>query len=919
MSYFFKLVIYLSVALLVVLGSCTSTESIAKAKDLKVSEGFSNPLGFYDDEPSFSWRLPNDVNAQSAYTIIVGSSPDLLPDQADLWNSGKIVSSQSLFIQYEGVKLESRQKVFWRIKYWDEDGAESQWSDVAYFELGLLSNRDWTAKWIGLPDAKAENFVEIDRKIHNPQYLRKNVEITKPIQKARLYITAKGLYEAYINGQKVTEDVLAPGWTPYHKRIETLTYDVGGIIEEGENALGLILAEGWHSGRLLFRNYSDKAPQVIAQLEVTYNDGETVVFGTDKSWKATTNGPIRYSSIYDGEFYDANMDMPNWSTPGYQDQSWVSVTEESVSTDMVLSPKQHSTVVTKLTLPTLSISEPVEGVTVFDLGQNMAGVPKIKIPVKKGQRVKIRVAEMLQSNGEIYTDNYRGALSTDYYIPSEDGMISWNPRFTFHGFRYVELSGYDDNATPEKSWVTGLVQYSDFEMPGGFTSSHTKLNQLQSNIEWGLRGNFLDIPTDCPQRNERLGWTGDAQVFAPTSLFVADVHSFWSSWLKSVREDQFDDGGIPVIVPKMTFDRVSSGWGDAITIIPWETYQRTGDVSILEDNYQAMRKWLDYYESKATDRIVSMFTFGDWLQPYSENPGNKNIGETNTQLLSTAYYARSIEITRQVAEVLGLDEDKAELTRRRDDVRRAFQEEFFNSDGSISKGKSTQTGYLMALGFDLLSSDLALKAIPHLLSEIEKADYHLRTGFLGTPLLGPVLEQIGRQDIMFKILFKETYPSWFYSINQGATTMWERWDSYTLEDGFHKAGMNSFNHYAYGAIGQWMYERIAGIQALEPGYKAILIAPLLGGPLTSAEAFHDSPYGMIKSSWKLEGKTFKINTTIPPNTSATIIIPANTNKKLLMNGEEFSESSKMNVLKKSEKGYELDLKPGSYEFTTSID
>ncbi|NNF32525.1 MAG: family 78 glycoside hydrolase catalytic domain [Saprospiraceae bacterium] len=904
--------------LLLLFISCNTENGIEKPFDLSVSEGFTNPIGFYDDNPTFSWKLPLGVQEQGAYSIAVASTPDLLSENADLWESGRVDSDQSVYVKYKGPKLVSRQKVYWQVKYWDSNGNESKWSDEAHFELGLLDNADWNSKWINHPDIKLDSVPEIDRKIHKVQYFRKDFELGNKIQSARLYISAKGLYEAEINGKKIGNDVLAPGWTPYEKRIETLTYDVGELLKEGDNTIGLVLAEGWHSGRLLFRNYSGKIPQITAQLEVTYNDGKQSTIVTDNSWKGSMDGPIQFSSLYDGELYDANLEMPNWSTTDYADEDWAGVDETPLSPEVKLRPKSHAPVITKLTLSPITISEPKKGSFVFDLGQNMAGVPRINIPVKKGQKVKIRVAEMLQTNGEIYIDNYRGALSTDYYTPAEDGTISWQPTFTFHGFRYVELSGFDESKKPEKDWISGLVQHSDFEISGNFSSSHEKLNQLQSNIEWGLRGNFLDIPTDCPQRNERLGWTGDAQVFGPTSLFNADVHAFWSSWMKSVREDQNEDGGIPFYVPKLDRGRSSSGWGDAITVIPWDLYQRTGDTKVLEDNYEAMNKWLDYYQSKATDHIVKMFTFGDWLQPYSENPENTKKGETDERLLSTAYYARSIEITRQAAEVLGLQEDEAKLKDLSNEVRKAFQNEFFNDDGSIKVGRPTQTGYLMALGFDLISEDLAEKAVPYLLAEIEKADNHLRTGFLGTPLLAPVLDEIGRSDLMFQILFKETYPSWFYSINQGATTMWERWDSYSHSDGFHKEGMNSFNHYAYGAIGQWMYERIAGIKASTAGYKTILINPLPGGPLTSATAEYQSPYGLIKSAWKIVDDKFIINAAVPPNTTAKIIIPANTGEELLLEGITFSENSNVKLIEKSENAFELQLEPGSYEFTSKI-
>ncbi len=503
-------------------------------------------------------------------------------------------------------------------------------------------------------------------------------------------------------------------------------------------------------------------------------------------------------------------------------------------------------------------------------------------------------------------------------MPAKDGQIEWYPKFTFHGFRYVELSGFDENATPEKSWVSGLAQYSDFDKSGTFSSSHRKLNQLQSNIEWGLRGNFLDIPTDCPQRDERAGWTGDAQVFIPTSLFIADVHSFWASWMQTVRDDQRGNGSIPIVVPDIDGRRVSSGWGDAATVIPWETYFRTGDKEILEDSYQTMLGWIDFYKSESENHIVEMFTYGDWLQPFSEHPTDERKGETDEKLVNTAYYARSVDLTLKTAEVLGLNDDVEMLQSWLSEIKTAFQNQFFNANGSVSRGKSTQTAYLMAIGFNLLTPEMEEKAVPYLLAEIAKADNHLRTGFLGTPLLAPVLDEIDRPDIMLEMLFKETYPSWFYSINQGATTMWERWNSYTHKDGFNPGGMNSFNHYAYGAIGQWMYERIAGLKPVKPGYKEILIAPLLGGPLTSVEASYNSPYGIVSSAWKIENGMFELKTTVPPNTTAKIVIPGITSESLILDGIDFTDNAQVKLIKKTEKEFELEVQPGRCVFESKL-
>uniref|UniRef100_UPI004049A0A7 family 78 glycoside hydrolase catalytic domain n=1 Tax=Gelidibacter sp. TaxID=2018083 RepID=UPI004049A0A7 len=531
---------------------------VSKSETLTVSEGFKNPLGFYDASPTFSWKLPvaENVKSQSAYQIVAASKPELLPDNADLWDSKKQDSDQSSWVKYQGKELTSRQKVYWQVKYWNQDNVASEWSAINTFELGLLNNSDWQAQWIGLP-TKEENIIGSQENIiHRPQYLRKEFELSKEVASARLYIAAKGVFDVALNGKDVSDDVMPPGYTPYKKRIETITYDVSNLINSGINTIGVQVAAGWHSGRLGWMKsyWSDtESPKAICQLELTMKDGSKEIIVSDASWKGTTNGPIRLSEIYDGETYDANLEMPKWATNGFDDTNWKSVEAAVIDESIKLEPKRHASVKPKLTLETKEIIKK-EGSIIFDLQQNMVGVPLVKVPMKKGDTLKIRFAEMLSPDGSFYTENYRTALSTNYYIASDDKTIEWKPLFTFHGFRYVELSGYDASKEPSKDWITGIVQYSDFEENGTFTTSHEKLNQLQSNIVWGLRGNFFDIPTDCPQRDERMGWTGDAQVFGPTSMFNANVHGFWASWLQSVRESQYDNGGIPWVVPDVLYN-----------------------------------------------------------------------------------------------------------------------------------------------------------------------------------------------------------------------------------------------------------------------------------------------------------------------------------------------------------------------------
>ncbi|WP_396635214.1 family 78 glycoside hydrolase catalytic domain [Maribacter sp. R86514] len=921
-----KLILPLSILLFIYLPviSYSQKEVNLVATNLTVSEGFKNPVGFYDASPTFSWKLPPEVKSQTAYSIIAASSPKLLPDNPDIWKSDKINSDKSTFVDYKGPKLVSRQKVYWQIKFWDEKNQPSKWSLTANFELGLLKNSDWKAKWTGLDTAKdsikgVRNFL-----MHRPQYLRKNFELSTDIKSARLYITAKGVFDVYLNGKNVSNDVLSPGWTPYNKRIETLTYDVTELVTAGKNILAVELASGWHSGRIsrgksVYNNFA--SPKILCQLEITLKDGSKKIIVSDESWKGTTNGPRRFASLYDGEVYDANLEIKGWTKATFDASTWETTQNAAISDSVNLRPKRHETVKTTEVLEDVEIVSTTKSSVVFNMKQNMLGVTKVKVPMKKGDTLTIRFSEMLLSDGTFYTENYRSAKSTDYYISAKNGVIEWSPKFTFHGFQFVELSGYDKSVEPTTNWIKGMVQHSNIKKIGSFTSSHEKLNQLQSNITWGLRDNLLDVPTDCPQRDERLGWTGDAQVISPTAMFNFNTHAFWTAWLQSMRETQSEhsDGLVPFIIPDvLQNNKASSGWGDAAVIIPWDIYNITGDKKVLEENYEMAKKWVGYYESKSQNFIPTIHSFADWLQPYPEKTGKiGNRGDTPRLFVNMAYFAHSSHLVSKIASVLGKTDDEKKYKDLYKNIASAFEKNFFDINGKFKNKKQTQTSYLLAIYFDLLKPETKIKAQQHLLQEIKKADYHLGTGFLGTPILPKVLDNMGEIDLMYKILFKETYPSWFYSINQGATTMWERWNSFSKEDGYNPQSMNSLNHYAYGAVGQWMYERIAGLSSLEPGYKKIKIAPIPNTQfINMASASLDTPYGKASSSWKIENNNFYLNTVIPANTTAEIHIPYNTIDSLLENGNTFKENSNLKIINIEKNAIKIMAQPGSYNFHT---
>ncbi len=914
--YFFSVTIY-------------AQKRIPKPNSLVVAEQFKNPIGFYNKAPNFSWKLPvhAQVKSQHAYQIRVASSLKLLNNKCDLWDTGKQNSSKSNWIAYKGKPLQSRQKVYWQVRYWNQNKKKSNWSTVNTFELGLLNNTDWQAKWTGLDTAKdslkgVRNFL-----VHRPQYLRKSFQLPSRVAKARMYITAKGVFDVHLNGKDVSNDVMTPGWTPYNHRIETLTYDVTSFLQTGKNAIAVELASGWHSGRInrgksLYENFA--SPKILCQLEVTLKDGSKKIIVSDESWKGTTNGPLRLAGVYDGETYDANFEMPNWTAKSFNTTTWQDVETEEISKTVNLAPKRHHTVKNQTIIKDVDIISVKENSVVFNVKQNIVGIPKVKVPMKKGDTLRIRFSEMVLKDNTFYTKNYRSAKSTDYYIAAKDGVIEYAPKFTFHGFQYIELSGYDKKAKPNVTWVQAIAQHSNFDKNGSFTSSHKKLNQLQSNITWGLRDNFFDIPTDCPQRDERLGWTGDAQVIAPTALFNYNTHAFWTAWLQSLRENQSEhkDGMVPFVVPDVLQTKNgSSGWGDASVIIPWDIYKFTGDITILEESYESAKKWVAYYQSKIRKKpfLPKMHSFADWLQPYPSKTGKlANRGDTPKDVIHAAFFAHSANLISKIAAVLGKTDDEKKYKTLHKSVANAFEKAFFN-EGRFTGTKQTQTSYLLAIHFNLLKPENKLKAQNYLLEEIKKADNHLGTGFLGTPILPKVLDNMGEIDLMYEILFKETYPSWFYSINQGATTMWERWNSFSKESGFNTQSMNSLNHYAYGAIGQWMYERIAGLSSLAPGYKKIKIAPIPNTKfLTSASASLNTLYGTASSSWKIENNTFYLNVEVPPNTTAEIHIPTTQKESILLNGIAVKKNKNINLVAFSNTSLTLLVKAGTYKIQSNF-
>ena len=900
-----KINYYLNVTILMLLFSSLSVTAGTKNTVTQlVCEYKANPLGIDVVQPRLSWKLVSSGNdvMQTAYEIKV---TDLTAKGELVWNSGKVNSSQSVNIVYAGQELKSMQRLNWQVRVWDNETKASAWSESASWEMGILDTDMWKASWI-------TSASEHELKDSRPSpYLRKDFSSDKKITSARVYVTALGLYELFLNGQKVSSDLFTPGWTSYKNRIQYQTYDVTSQVK-AKNTIGAILGDGWYRGNIAWggNNYYGDKLALLCQLQINYTDGTSETILSDNTWKVTT-GPILYSDIYNGETYDARKEILGWSKPGFDDSKWEKVSILDHSKKILIAPQGEVVKAIEEIKPIKIVTTP-KGETVFDMGQNMVGWVKLKMNGKKGDQVTLKFAEVLDKDGNFYTDNLRKAKSTDVYILKGEGEEVFEPHFTFHGFRFLKLEGL--SAQPSLDQLTGVVIHSDMTPTGSFACSNPMINQLQHNIQWGQKGNFLDVPTDCPQRDERLGWTGDAQVFSMTAAFNFNVASFYTKWMRDVAADQLPSGLVPHVIPDvLNGEGGSTAWADVSVIVPWTTYLSYGDKRILEVQYPSMKGWVEYMKSRAGDD--NLWTgdthFGDWLAfatTNSDYPG----ATTEKDLIATAYYSYSSGILAKIASIIGNNDDAKKYAQLSGDIKKAFQKEFVTPAGRLVS--HTQTAYSLALAFDLLPADLIPKAAKYLAGDVKKMG-HLTTGFVGTPLLCKTLSANGYDDLAFMLLNRKEYPSWLYPVTQGATTIWERWDGQKPDGSFQDVGMNSFNHYAYGAIGEWLYQYVAGINIdpEHPGYKHILLAPHTGGGLTNANAEFESLYGKIKSAWKLEGNDFVYEVTIPANTTATVTLLQAKEELLTVNTQPLSSEMKRGM-QHFANGIKMELGSGNYVF-----
>ncbi|KWX70682.1 glycoside hydrolase family 78 protein [Paenibacillus jilunlii] len=871
-----------------------------------------NPVGLDVRFPRISWQLLSEERnvLQQSYEIEVSAEADF---RRILWSSGRVVSEQSAHVELAELLLRSRERYYYRVRVWDMENRSTEWSETAFWEMGLLAQEEWQAEWISAPlsllGVEAEQCPLLRGSFHTS---------AKPL-KARMYATALGLYELELNGMRVGDGYLTPGWTSYGQRLQVQTYDITAQIAAGENAVGAWLGNGWYKGNLAWdnrRHIFGSRTALLMQIHLAYEDGSEQIFATGEHWTAAA-GPILMSELYHGETYDARLELSGFSQAGYDDSSWSKVELIAHSKEILVA--QENVPVKKIEqIKPLKLLKTPAGETVLDMGQNMVGWMQFSLDAPRGRQVELVHFEVLDRDGNVYTENLRGAGQKITYIAKGGGPESYEPRFTFHGFRYVQLTGFGEESSLQD--FTGIVLHSDMEHTGSFACSNPLINQLQHNILWGQKGNFVDVPTDCPQRDERLGWTGDAQMFIRTSAYLMNVAPFFTKWLKDLSADQLDNGGVPFVIPNVLGENEhsSAAWGDAAVICPWTLYQCYGDKRILEQQYPSMRGWVEYIRKQGQDEYLwnTGFHFGDWLGLDAKPDSYK--GATDTDLIATAFYAYSVQLLQKTADVLGRTEDAQHYSDLHSRIKEAFNREFITPSGRLSV--PTQTACVLALMFGLVEGLAKARTTDKLLKLLEESGHHLTTGFVGTPYLNLVLSEAGHTDAAYKLLLQTDYPSWLYQVTRGATTIWEHWDGIKEDGSFWSKDMNSFNHYAYGAIGDFLYRHVAGIELDEahPGYKEFVIKPQPGGDLTWTAATLETMYGRIRSEWSITADQMEMSVSVPPNTSATLYLPNASLARVLEGDVPLERTAGVHSTEQLEHKVKVILGSGDYRFTYKL-
>jgi alpha-L-rhamnosidase len=897
--------------------SCkTSSVNVAELK----TEGLVDPLGIDRLIPNLSWIMesPDRGEKQTAYQILVASSPENLDmDKGDLWGSKKVASEKCLALPYEGTALSSGMEVYWKVKVWDAGGKASPWSPVAKWSMGILKPADWKAIWIGLDRAIGTDRPDDEHRVLSARYLRKEFSIDKQVRRATAYIVGLGTYELYLNGEKVGDHVLSPGLTYFPERSFYITYDITEMLLEGKNTAGTILGNGRYFApgiEIPTPTITYGFPKMLLQIALQYEDGSEEIIVSDESWKVTTDGPIISNNEYDGEIYDARKDMPGWNQNGYDDSDWMQA-ELVDKPSAVLSSQMTQPMRVTGTIKPVALTNPEPGVWIFDMGQNMVGWTRMKVQAEAGTVITQRFAETLKKDGSIYLDNLRDARVTDTYIAKGEGMETYAPRFVFHGFRFVELKGYP--GTPELSTLEGQVVNDDVPLVGSFECSDDLINQIYKNAYWGIRGNYRSIPTDCPQRDERQGWLGDRATGSRGETYLFGVRNLYRKWLLDVFDSQRETGSISDVNPAywpFYFDNVT--WAGTPVDLVSMLHDQYGDTEVIEKSYFPLKKWMDYMvKNYMVDDIMPRDTYGDWCVPpidplviHTKNPDRLTDGD----LIGTSFFCHNLELMKGFAAILGKAGDEQYFADLHAKMKAGFNYKFFDEE-TKKYSNNTATANILALAFDLVPEENKQAIFNNLVEKIEVEHHsHITTGLVGQQFFNRTLTDYGRADLAYTVNTQTDYPSYGYMIENGATTIWELWNGNTADP-----AMNSGNHVMLlGDFLIWLYEDLAGISSTpeNPGFKHIIMKPVLIEGIDFVKATHKSPYGMIRSEWVKTVDVFDWQITIPANTSATIYLPVGEVPEILESGSSYEAEDG-----KSKDGIsEITLTSGSYHFISKL-
>ena len=919
-----KVSLYIGLLLVIAGVSCKKPESKGELTVQRLRCAYlDNPLGIQQAAPRLSWEIASPARGvvQQAYRILVASSPELLEsDSGDLWNSGKVESAVSLGVAYDGKKLASRTDCYWKVQVWTNKG-QTTVSEPAHWSVGLLDPADWTARWTGLDSTFDWEAPHAPHTRLSARYFRKEFTLDKKVKDAKMYLSGLGTYQLFINGERIGHAELSPAPTQYDKRVFYNTYDVTDALQKGENAVGTVLGNGrfftmrWGATDAIPAIMNFGYPKMLLQLEITYADGTVQRVTSDTSWKVTAAGPVVANNEFDGECYDANKEMPGWSKPGFDDAAWLPAQQVAAPEGKVMA-QMNPLIKVMDTLHARSVFKIAPGKYIVDMGQNMVGWAAMKIADgKMGDTVRLHFAERINPDSTLYTANLRGAETTDRYI-MKAGEQQWEPHFTYHGFRYIEVTGYP--GTPEPEDFVGKVVYDDLPTIGHFETSNAVINQVYHNAYWGIRGNYRGMPTDCPQRDERMGWLGDRAVGSYGESFIFDNNLLYQKWLQDIEDVQKPNGSLPDVAPaywKIATDNMT--WPGAYVIIANMLHQQFGNLEPIRSHYGSIKKWLAYMKDQyMTDYILNKDTYGDWcMPPRDPHLIHSNLPERITagDLLGTAFYYRMLQLMEHFADLLDKPQDKAAFVALSTKIKAAFNRKYLNADDSYSN--NTATANIFALAYDLAPDSIADNVFKHIVeTTMNDFDGHISTGLVGGQWLMRTLTRYGRPDIAYKLATNTTYPSWGYMAKEGATTIWELWNGNTADP-----AMNSGNHVMLlGDLVLWFYEDLAGIRSdsAAAGFKKIVLKPVPVQGLNAVKASYHSVHGWIKSSWQVKDSAFDWQFTVPANTAARVFVPAKQMENVTEGGQAANNAEGVRFVKMTGDRALFEVGSGSYHFVS---